>query len=84
VLTEEGDVHGCELISDVLGNVREAGYDWVRIRDSEAARRFVSDKHARFCKCTHECNARTMILFDKKNALPVVAAMAGLEGRRPA
>jgi len=76
-------VHGCELISDVLGNVRAAGYDWARIRESEAARTFVDAKHARLCRCTHECNARTMILFDKKNALPVVAAMAGLEARRP-
>jgi len=76
-------VHGCELISDVLGNVRESGYDWSKIRESEATRAFVDSKHARLCRCTHECNARTMILFDKKNALPVVAAMAGLEARRP-
>jgi radical SAM protein with 4Fe4S-binding SPASM domain len=84
VLTEDGNIHGCELISTVIGNVREAGLDWARIRESEAARRFVDDKHARLCKCTHECNARTMILFDRSNALPVLAAMAGLEGRRPA
>ncbi len=82
VLTEEGNVHGCELISDVLGNVRESGYDWAKIRESEAARDFVSAKHARLCKCTHECNARTMILFDRKNALPIVGAMAGFEARR--
>jgi Fe-coproporphyrin III synthase len=83
VLTEDGNVHGCELISDVLGNVRESGYDWAKIRESEGARAFVDAKHARLCKCTHECNARTMILFDKRNALPVVAAMAGIEARRP-
>ena len=83
VLTEEGNIHGCELISTVLGNVREAGYDWARIRESETARRFVADKHDRLCRCTHECNARTMILFDRANALPVLAAMAGVEARRP-
>ena len=83
VLTEDGNVHGCELISEVLGNVRGAGYDWAKIRESEAARAFVETKHARLCRCTHECNARTMILFDKKNALPIVAAMAGVEARRP-
>jgi MoaA/NifB/PqqE/SkfB family radical SAM enzyme len=82
VLTEEGNIHGCELISTVLGNVREAGYDWARIREGEAARRFVADKHDRLCRCTHECNARTMILFDRSNALPVLAAMAGIESRR--
>ena len=83
VLTEEGDVHGCELIGDVLGNVREAGYDWGRIRGGEARERFVDAKHERLCRCTHECNARTMILFDRGNALPVLASMAGLEARRP-
>ena len=83
VLTEEGNIHGCELIGDVLGNVREAGYDWSRIRDSEAARAFVDSKHERLCRCTHECNARTMILFDRANALPVLAAMAGIERTRP-
>jgi len=83
VLTEEGNIHGCELIGTVLGNVREAGYDWTRIRDGEPVRDFVRDKRARQCRCTHECNARTMILFDRSNALPVLAAMAGLEGRRP-
>jgi MoaA/NifB/PqqE/SkfB family radical SAM enzyme len=83
VLTEDGNVHGCELIADVLGNVRQAGYDWNRIRGGEGARRFVAEKHARLCRCTHECNARTMILFDRANALPVLAAMAGLEARRP-
>jgi MoaA/NifB/PqqE/SkfB family radical SAM enzyme len=83
VLTEDGNVHGCELIGTVLGNVRAADYDFGRIRDGEAARRFVSDKRGRLCRCTHECNARTMILFDRANALPVLGAIAGLEGRRP-
>jgi MoaA/NifB/PqqE/SkfB family radical SAM enzyme len=81
VLTEDGNVHGCELIGTVLGNVREAGYDFARIRGGEAARRFVADKRERLCRCTHECNARTMILFDRANALPVLGAIVGF-GRR--
>lgn len=82
VLTEDGTVYGCELIGTPLGNVREAGYDFQQIRESAAARAFVEDKHVRLCRCTHECNARTMILFDRSNALPVLAAMAGLEPAR--
>jgi len=82
VLTEEGNVYGCELIGTPLGNVREAGYDFSRIRAGPGARLFVEEKHDRLCRCTHECNARTMILFDRRNALPVLAAMAGLEPRR--
>jgi MoaA/NifB/PqqE/SkfB family radical SAM enzyme len=82
VLTEEGNVYGCELIGKPIGNVREAGYDFSRIAGGEGARAFVREKQDRLCRCTHECNTRTMILFDRKNALPVLAAMAGLEARR--
>jgi radical SAM protein with 4Fe4S-binding SPASM domain len=82
VLTEDGTVYGCELIGTPLGNVREAEYDFARIRGSAAVERFVADKHDRLCRCTHECNARTMILFDRGNALPVLAAMAGFETSR--
>jgi MoaA/NifB/PqqE/SkfB family radical SAM enzyme len=82
VLTEEGDVFGCELISTRLGNVRDAGYDFDRIRGAGPAAEFVAAKRERLCRCTHECNARTMILFDRRNALPILAAMAGLEPRR--
>jgi MoaA/NifB/PqqE/SkfB family radical SAM enzyme len=83
VLTEEGDVFGCELIGTRLGNVREAGFDFSLIRAGEAAAGFVRDKRERRCRCTHECNARTMILFDRSQALPILSAMAGIErGRR--
>ncbi len=82
VMTEDGDLHGCELISKKLGNVREAGYDFGRIRASLETRSFVAEKRDTQCRCTHECNTRTMLLFDKANALPVLAAMAGF-GRAP-
>lgn len=82
VMTEDGAVYGCELIGDPLGNVRAVGFDFAAIRDSAAARDFLARKRERLCRCTHECNVRTMILFDPSNALPVLAAMAGLE-RRP-
>ena len=82
VLSEDGNVYGCELIGDPLGNVRESGFDFAKIRDADAARAFDEKKRATLCNCTHECNARTMILFDRTNALPVVAAMVGIERPR--
>jgi MoaA/NifB/PqqE/SkfB family radical SAM enzyme len=82
VLSEDGNVFGCELIDKPLGNVRDAGYDFSKIRESGAARAFNAEKRATLCKCTHECNTRTMLLFDRRNALPVLAAMAGFEGSR--
>jgi radical SAM protein with 4Fe4S-binding SPASM domain len=82
VLSEDGFVYGCELIGTPLGNVREAAYDFRQIRESAAARAFTDEKHRTLCKCTHECNTRTMLLFNRKNALPVLAAMAGVERPR--
>ena len=82
ILSEDGFVFGCELIGKPLGNVREAGLDFSKIRESEAAGKFVDEKHRILCRCTHECNTRTMLLFDRRNALPVLAAMAGIEKRR--
>lgn len=83
VMTEEGNVYGCELIGQPLGNVRDTNYDFAPIRESEATRRFLERKASSLCRCTHECNVRTMVLFDRANALPVLAAMAGLERRSP-
>jgi MoaA/NifB/PqqE/SkfB family radical SAM enzyme len=82
VLSEDGFVYGCELLDTPLGNVREAGYDFDKIRGSAAARAFDAQKRAILCKCTHECNTRTMLLFNRKNALPILSAMAGLERPR--
>ena len=75
VMSETGDVYACELISTRLGNVREAGYDFEKIRHSAEAAGFVRDRNARECRCTHECNVRTMLLFNRANALPVIRAM---------
>ena len=81
VMSETGDIHGCELLEDKLGNVRDAAYDFARIRDGPAARAFVDARQARQCRCTHECNTRTMLLFRRRNALPIVAAALGLTKR---
>jgi radical SAM protein with 4Fe4S-binding SPASM domain len=80
ILTEQGDVYGCELIGDKLGNVREVGFDFRRIRAGEAAAEFVRAKRERLCRCTHECNARTMILFNRRNAAALVTGMVGARG----
>ena len=82
VLSEDGVLYGCELIGDPLGNVRDFDYDFRKLRAAPAVAAFAAKKHATLCKCTHECNTRTMLLFDRANALPVLAAMAGLGTRR--
>ena len=79
VISETGDLYGCELIGDKLGNVRESGYDFARIRDGDAAAAFIAEKTAKQCRCTHECNTRTMLLFDRRKAVPVVFSALGLK-----
>jgi radical SAM protein with 4Fe4S-binding SPASM domain len=74
VLSETGDVYGCELIDTRLGNVREVEFDFQRIRMSNEAFDFIDEKKKQLCRCTHECNTRSMILFDRSNALPVLAS----------
>ncbi len=75
VMSEIGDVYACELISTKLGNVRDVEFDFAKIREGEIAAQFVRDRDARQCRCTHECNVRTMLLFNRQNALPIVRAM---------
>lgn len=83
VLSEDGTVFACELIGKPLGNVREVDFDFSRIRGASAEAAFVREKRESLCHCTHECNTRTMLLFDRRNALPVLAAIAGFERPRP-
>lgn len=79
VMSETGDIFGCELIGDKLGNVRDAKYEFATIRDSAQAKRFAGAKRERECKCTHECNTRTMILFNRRKSIPIIAAALGLK-----
>ena len=80
----DGAVYGCELIGDPLGNIRDFDYDFRKLRAGSAVAAFDAKKRAILCKCTHECNTRTMLVFDRANALPVLGAMAGLGGPRSA
>jgi len=64
VVTENGDVYPCEILSERLGNLREHGYSIQRILESERAKRVVGDIAAGKCHCTHECYFVTNILFN--------------------
>ncbi len=72
VISERGLVRPCEILGDELGDLRQAGLDFQQIWASEEAARMrarILDTH---CKCTHECNLTTNILFNPR-ALPSVA-----------
>ncbi|TAL24974.1 MAG: radical SAM protein [Nitrospirae bacterium] len=66
VLTENGDVFPCEILTDSFGNVKNYDYDMERIIQSEKARRIIDSIRKRQCFCTHECYFMTNILFNPK------------------
>jgi radical SAM protein with 4Fe4S-binding SPASM domain len=64
VLTENGDVYPCEILTEGFGNVREYGYDIRRIIRSEKAKKVINSIINNQCYCTHECYFMTNILFN--------------------
>ena len=80
VLYSDGTVSLCEMLEDPLptvngnsaahprlGNVRESGYDFYAIWNSENTRRCRDWIAATRCSCTHECFLTASILFNKRN-----------------
>ncbi len=65
VLSESGEVFPCELLSTSFGNVRDVGYDIVRLVRSKKASALLDSIRKR-CYCTHECNLMTNILFNPR------------------
>ncbi|MFO0752197.1 MAG: radical SAM protein [Thermodesulfovibrionales bacterium] len=66
VLGESGDVHPCEIRADTFGNVREYGYDMLRVCRSGQAKRTREEIRTGGCYCTHECYFMTNILFNPR------------------
>jgi len=65
VLSERGDVSACEpRRAELLGNVREAGYDLGAILGSRRAREVIADVARGGCTCAHECNLLVGALAD--------------------
>ena len=66
VLSETGEVHPCELLSDSFGNVRDHDYDLGKVLRSSPAKQSLAAIKAEQCYCTHECNFMTNILFNPR------------------
>jgi radical SAM protein with 4Fe4S-binding SPASM domain len=77
VISEEGDVYACEMLSNKIGNLREAGYDLTKLWEGERAqsmRSFIRDTK---CFCTHECNMSINLLFNPAVYPKIVKEMVG-------
>ncbi len=64
VISEEGDVYACELLSNKIGNLREVGYDIAKLWEGERARSMRAFIRDTKCFCTHECNMSINLLFN--------------------
>lgn len=61
VIHANGEVAGCELRGEVLGNLRDVGMDFGRLWRGVAAARFREHVRRRTCTCYHHCFLAPMI-----------------------
>lgn len=64
VLTENGDVYPCEILTESFGNIRDYYYNMGSVIRSGKAKRIISSITDKQCYCTHECYFMTNILFN--------------------
>lgn len=64
VMNEVGDVFPCEILTEKMGNVREAGYDFMSVFKSQQANSVRAKISRTKCYCSHECYFVTNILFN--------------------
>ncbi len=64
VLTENGEIYPCEILTDSCGNVRDYAYDLGKVMQSEKAKEIINSIKNNKCFCTHECYLMTNILFN--------------------
>ncbi|MCD4653146.1 hypothetical protein K8T06_04355, partial [bacterium] len=64
ILYPDGNVAACELRQDILGNLRENGYNFRSIFESDQClkvRQAISDER---CHCTYECFLTNAVMFN--------------------
>ena len=64
ILKDNGEVFPCEQLSTPLGNVRDAGYDFMKVWKSQEAERERQMIKDRKCHCTYECSMAPNVLFN--------------------
>lgn len=63
VITEEGAVYPCEILTTKMGSLRESNYSIDNIMKNNGVRKFIKDGK---CACTHECNMFTNTLLNAR------------------
>jgi len=64
VITEDGNVYPCEILTETFGNVKDYDYNMKKVVRSDKAKRIIGSIMNKECYCTHECFFMTNILFN--------------------
>lgn len=83
-LAPDGDVWGCCVRAEPLGNVRQTGYDFKKVWFSPRADEFRRSVKAKECACPLASAAYTNMLLSPTSLLQVARNYAGLPASRPA
>lgn len=68
VIYPGGDLHACELLGEVIGNLRDSGYDMKALwggERAEALRQKIDDTR---CSCYHQCFLSPSLFFNARFA----------------
>ncbi len=71
VLDDEGNIRPCELRNEIIGNIREADYDFSKIWFSPYADTIRNEIRNKHCFCTHECFLSTNLIYNPNNLLSI-------------
>jgi MoaA/NifB/PqqE/SkfB family radical SAM enzyme len=77
-LAPDGDLWGCCVRAEAMGNVRDYGYDFARVWRSPLADEFRRSVRAKECACPLANASYTNLLLDAPSLARVSASMAGI------
>jgi len=66
VLTENGDVYPCEILTKAIDNIKKYNYDMEKLIHSRKTREVINMIKDNKCFCTHECYFMINILFNPR------------------
>ena len=66
VIYDNGDVYPCEILNDMLGNIRDCNYNIHRIMQLNSSRKIINKIRDTKCFCTWECALNNNIIFSNK------------------
>ncbi len=81
VLLPEGEVFPCELWPEPIGSVRESGYDFPALWNSEKARAIRGEILSSRCSCYHQCFLSNTIFFNLRSWPSILWEYARIQAR---